>query len=98
VTVAGCGQWPNAVADVLQYDTVANTWSVIGALNEARRNQAGAVIGGAKKPKLFILGGYDATGATVLSSSEIGKPSKVAGPLGTSQPSAGRASFTPSAS
>jgi N-acetylneuraminic acid mutarotase len=82
VTLAGCGQWPNAIADVLQYDTTANSWSIIGALNAARRNQAGAVIGSAKKPKLFILGGYDATGATVLSSSEIGKAAKVSSPRG----------------
>lgn len=86
VTVAGCGQWPNAVADVLQYDTAANTWSTIGALNDARRNQAGAVIGSQRKPKLFILGGYDSTGGTnVITISEIGKPAK------TSSPAAGRA-------
>jgi hypothetical protein len=98
VTVAGCGQWPNAVADVLQYDKLSNSWSVIGALNEARRNQAGAVYGGAKKPKLFILGGYDATGGVVLSSSEIGKPAPLAGPLPPSHPSAGTASLGPTAS
>ena len=74
ITLAGCGQWPNAVPDVLQYDIAGNSWSIIGALNEGRRNQAGANIGSAKKPKLFVLGGYDASGATVLQSSEIGTP------------------------
>jgi len=75
ITLAGCGQWPNATGDVLQYDVVGNSWSLIGTLNEARRNQAGAVIGSVRKPKLVVLGGYDATGATVLTSIEFGKPS-----------------------
>jgi hypothetical protein len=85
VTVAGCGQFPTAVADVLQYDAVGDSWSVIGALNVVRRNHAGAVYGSARKPKLFVLGGYDSTGGVVLSSSEIGKPAR------TSSPAAGRA-------
>jgi hypothetical protein len=74
ITLAGCGQWPNALPDVLQYNIGNDSWSTIGALNEARRNQAGANIGTTKKPKLFVLGGYDATGGTVLMSSEIGTP------------------------
>ena len=98
VTVAGCGQWPNAVADVLQYDVLANSWSVIGALNEARRNQAGAVYGGAKKPKLFVLGGYDATGGAVLMSSEIGKPAKASAPGRPSGTGGARTSGKPSVS
>src|SRR6266542_1663707 len=73
ITLAGCGQWPAALADVLQYDVPGNSWSIIGALNEARRNQAGANIGSPKKPKLFVLGGYAADGATTLASTEIGK-------------------------
>jgi len=81
VTVAGCGQWPNAVGDVLQYDTIGNAWSVVGSLNDARRNQAGAAYGSARKPKLFILGGYDSTGGTtVITTSEIGKAARSAGP------------------
>src|SRR5207249_2152267 len=28
IVLAGCGQWPNAVPDVLQYDAVGNTWAV----------------------------------------------------------------------
>lgn len=91
VTVAGCGQFPIAVADVLQYDAVGNSWSVIGALNVARRNHAGAVIGSARKPKLFVLGGYDSTGGTVLLSSEIGRPAKVASPAADRAPARGSA-------
>jgi hypothetical protein len=74
ITLAGCGQWPNALPDVLQYKISADSWSIIGALNEARRNQAGANIGSDTKPKLMVLGGYDATAGTVLQSSEVGSP------------------------
>jgi hypothetical protein len=74
ITLAGCGQWPNAVPDVLQYKISGDSWSIIGALNEARRNHAGANIGSNKKPKLFVLGGYDASGGVVLQTSEIGTP------------------------
>jgi hypothetical protein len=92
VTVAGCGQWPNAVADVLQYDSVGNTWSTIGALNGARRNQAGAVIGSARKPKLFVLGGYDSTGGvTIITTSEIGKPAPISSPAAGRAPARGTA-------
>jgi hypothetical protein len=72
ITLAGCGQWPNALPDVLQYDIAGNSWAINGALAEARRNQAGADIGSSKKPKLMVLGGYDATGSTVLQTSELG--------------------------
>jgi hypothetical protein len=72
ITLAGCGQWPNALPDVLQYDRRADSWSIIGALNEARRNQAGASIGTADSPKLYLLGGYAGDGASVLQSSEVG--------------------------
>jgi len=74
ITLAGCGQWPQALPDVLQYDSASNTWAADGALNEARRNHAGAVIGGTRGP-MYILGGYSGDGSTVLSSSEIGKAS-----------------------
>lgn len=74
VTLAGCGQWPNALADVLQYDVATNTWSTNGSLLEARRNQAGANIGTAKKPVLFVVGGYDSVGGGPLTTSEVGTP------------------------
>jgi len=74
ITLAGCGEWPNALADVLQYDVASNTWSANGSLLEARRNQAGANIGTAKKPKLFVVGGYNSDGSVTLMSSEVGTP------------------------
>jgi N-acetylneuraminic acid mutarotase len=72
ITLAGCGQWPNALPDVLQYDAVGDSWSTVGSLLEARRNQAGASIGTNKKPKLFVVGGYDSTGGVTLATSEVG--------------------------
>jgi len=74
VTMAGCGQWPNADPSVLQYSVKKSKWSVIGALKEARRNHAGMNIGGDKKPQLMVLGGYSADGSLVLTTSEIGTP------------------------
>jgi hypothetical protein len=76
ITLAGCGQWPNALPDVLQYDSAADSWSTVGSLLEARRNQAGANIGTDKNPKLFVVGGYNADGSTTLASSEIGTIAK----------------------
>lgn len=76
VTLAGCGQWPNALPDVQQYTVKSDSWKTVGALNEARRNQAGANIGSNKKPKLFLLGGYSGDASTVLMSSEVGTAGK----------------------
>src|SRR6266511_2427475 len=58
IILAGCGQWPNAVPDVLQYDSAANTWSPAGTLNENRRNHAGAWLGTSGQSPMDILGGY----------------------------------------
>ncbi|HYT79489.1 MAG TPA: MarC family protein [Actinomycetota bacterium] len=58
IILAGCGQWPNAVPDVLQYDSAANTWSPAGTLNENRRNHAGAWLGTSGQSPMYILGGY----------------------------------------
>jgi N-acetylneuraminic acid mutarotase len=74
ITVTGCGQFPVAVADVLQYDLTTDTWSTNSVLNEARRNEAAANIGSKKKPKLFVVGGYNSDSTVVLPSSEVGKP------------------------
>jgi len=68
ITLAGCGQFPAASADVNQYDTIAQTWSLSCHLNTARRNQAGVTLGS----KMFVLGGY-ANDASVLASTEVGK-------------------------
>ncbi len=59
LVLAGCGQWPNALPDALQYDVAGDSWSIVGALNQIRRNQAGALVGSGKKAKMYILGGYD---------------------------------------
>jgi hypothetical protein len=72
ITLAGCGQWPNALPDVLQYDVKGDKWASVGSLIEARRNQAGADIGTAKKPQMMVVGGYSGDGSLVLSTSEIG--------------------------
>lgn len=74
VTLAGCGQWPNALADVLQYDVKKDKWSNVGALKEARRNHAGASIGTDAKPKLMVVGGYNFDASVILSTSEFGTP------------------------
>jgi len=76
VTVASCGQWPNAIPDVFQYDAKKDKWSNAGSLNEARRNAAGENIGTAKKPQLMVVGGYNSDGSAILDSSEIGTPGK----------------------
>jgi hypothetical protein len=87
ITLAGCGQWPGALADVLQYERPTNSWTIIGALNEARRNQAGANYGTADNPVLFVLGGYASDGASVLQSSEIGQVGTATdGPVGPHPP------------
>lgn len=78
ITVAGCGQWPAAVPDVLQYDVADDSWSTVGTLNEVRRNHAGTNIGTDAKPKLFVAGGYAVDGGTAISSSEIGTPGAAA--------------------
>jgi N-acetylneuraminic acid mutarotase len=96
ITLVGCGQWPNDLPDVLQYDSTSDSWSTVGALNESRRNHAGANIGSNKKPKLYVVGGYGADGATVETTSEIGTPSPngtwVFRPSAPSHASTGRAS------
>lgn len=74
VTLAGCGQWPNAVADVQQYDVKKDKWATVGQLLEARRNHAAANIGTPTKPQIMVLGGYNTDATAVLMTSEIGTP------------------------
>lgn len=95
ITLAGCGQWPNALPDVAQYTAKKNKWASAGAMNEARRNQAGADIGTAKAPKMMIAGGYNSDGSAILDTTETGAPGKFAGfagvfakPTGTAKVSA----------
>ncbi len=75
IVVAGCGQWPNGVGDVLLYDSAANSWSVAGALNKIRRNEAGSFIPFGTQTRMFILGGYGADSNFInpINSSEVGK-------------------------
>ncbi|CAN5178464.1 hypothetical protein BH20ACT24_BH20ACT24_02210 [soil metagenome] len=58
IVLAGCGQWPNAVPDTYFYDVAGNTWSLVGSLNENRRNHAGALIMMGHRPVMYVLGGY----------------------------------------
>lgn len=78
LVLAGCGQWPNALADVQTYDIKKNKWSMSGAMNEARRNQAGENIGTAAKPNLMIAGGYNSDGTAILDTTENGTAGKFA--------------------
>ena len=57
VVLAGCGQWPAALPDTYVYSSSSDTWSDVGAYNETRRNQAGALAG----TTMFVLGGYAVT-------------------------------------
>jgi len=95
ITLAGCGQWPNALPDVLQLNVKKGKWSNIGALAEARRNHAGVDIGTAKKPQMMVLGGYNSDGSVVLDTSEIGTPSSFFGVSGGASKSAPARSWTP---
>jgi Kelch motif len=90
ITMAGCGQWPNAIPDVMQYNVKSDKWSTVGALKEARRNQAGMNIGTDTKPQLMVLGGYNLDGTLVLSTSEVGTAGgKMAGVFHAYPPVAG---------
>ena len=79
IVVAGCGQWPNAVGDVLLYSSTTNTWSVAGALNVIRRNEAGSFIPFGTQTRMYILGGYGADSNFIdpINSSEVGKGQQV---------------------
>jgi hypothetical protein len=75
VIAAGCGQWPNAIADSSSYDVATNTWDTTFAdLNVIRRNHAGAFIPtiatATGTPGMWVWGGYDSTGGAVLATPE----------------------------
>jgi hypothetical protein len=74
IILAGCGQWPNAVHDVLQYDAGANTWAIVGSINDNRRNHAGAWLGTPGQSTMYILGGYGQASGFIdpIQTSEIG--------------------------
>jgi hypothetical protein len=73
IIAAGCGQWPNAIADSSIYDVAANTWDTTFAdLNIIRRNHAGVFIpvGTTGAPGLWVFGGYDSTGGALVATPE----------------------------
>ena len=80
IVLATCGQWPNDLPDTYFYK--ANTWTDIGAVNESRRNEAGAIIG----TKMYIAGGYATDGFTALASTETGVGGPIAARPGFSRP------------
>jgi hypothetical protein len=88
IILAGCGQWPSAVPDVLLYDGAGNTWSVVATLNDNRRNQAGASIPFGNQTRMFILGGYGEASGFIdpIQTSEIGKGIQGSGPRPISTP------------
>jgi hypothetical protein len=77
IVLSTCGQWPNGTGDTYFYKN--NVWSLVGAVNETRRNQAGSFIKVGTTFKMYIAGGYAADGATALASTETG----VGGPIGS---------------
>jgi hypothetical protein len=90
VTLAGCGQWPNAVKDVLQYSSTGNAWSNVGTLNDNRRNHAGALVGKGKKAKMYVFGGYGEPGfGEPIKTIEIGKAGSGSSASAPSAPAAG---------
>jgi hypothetical protein len=91
IVLAGCGQWPNAVPDVLQYDAGTNSWATVGQLNDNRRNHAGSWLGAAGSSPMYILGGYGQASGFIdpIQSSEIGPA--------TTRPVLGGSPFAPHA-
>jgi hypothetical protein len=75
IALMGCGQWPYDIPDIYFYDSVGNTWTDVGALQQSRRNHAGVFLGS----KMFIFGGVTGGGGTVLDSSEFGQGGPLAG-------------------
>ena len=86
IVLATCGQWPNAIPDTYFYDERTNAWSDVGAVNETRRNEAGALIPGGSPLLMFVVGGYASDGVTALSSSETGSAGRAADRPGFSGP------------
>jgi hypothetical protein len=86
IVLATCGQWPNVLGDTYFYSQTTNSWSLVGAVNEIRRNEAGSFIRVGTSTRMFILGGYASDGATALASTEQGVGGPIAGRPGFSRP------------
>jgi hypothetical protein len=91
VVLAGCGQWPGAVPDVLLYDAAANGWSIVGRISDNRRNHAGAWLGATGNSAMYILGGYGEASSFIdpIQTSEIG-PALTRPPAQSGSPSVPR--------
>ena len=48
------------------YDSVANTWTAVGAIHDNRRNEAGALLPTAHGQQMYILGGYGEASQFIL--------------------------------
>jgi hypothetical protein len=70
VVLAGCGQWPDEIAEALSYDVAANVWDqAFPDLNLARRNHAGAfapVADASGNWAMWVWGGRQADDTNIL--------------------------------
>jgi subtilisin family serine protease len=71
IVLAGCGQWPDEIAESMLYDVGTDTWDMtFPDLNQARRNHAGAFVpigpGGYGTPGFWIWGGIFDEDATPI--------------------------------
>jgi len=76
IVVAGCGQWPNEIAQSMIYDVALNSWDTsFPVFNLTRRNHAGALVptgpGSGGNPGMWIWGGRQLSDATVLATPEF---------------------------
>jgi len=75
IVVAGCGQWPNEIAQSMIYDLALNSWDTsFPVLNLTRRNHAGALVptgsGSGGNPGMWVWGGRQLADTTVLATPE----------------------------
>jgi hypothetical protein len=82
IVLATCGQWPDGLPTTYQYDSVGNTWAAVGAVNDNRRNEAGAAFRVNGKVNMYILGGYGEASQFIdpIQTSEFGKPGPIMRP------------------
>jgi hypothetical protein len=72
---------------------VGNFWSLVGALNDNRRNHAGALIQSGSRTIMYILGGYGELSGFIdpIFTSELGEGSP--GPGAAGAPSSGHGAY-----
>ena len=76
IVVAGCGQWPNEIAQAMIYDVALNSWDTgFPAFSLTRRNHAGAMVptgpGSGGNPGMWVWGGRQLADTTVLATPEF---------------------------